>query len=89
MSNKRQVEVFSAGCPICQDAIDLVKRLACPSCEITILDLNDAPVLKRANALGIKSVPAVVIDGELAECCSGVGINEASLKAAGIGEPLT
>ena len=89
MSEKRQIEIFSAGCPICQNAIDTVKRLACPSCEITILDMNDAAVAKRAANLGIKSVPAVVIDGELADCCSGAGINEASLQAAGVGQPLT
>ncbi len=89
MSEKRQIEIFSAGCPICQNAIDTVKRLACPSCEITILDMNDAAVAKRAANLGIKSVPAVVIDGELADCCTGGGINEASLQAAGVGQPLT
>ena len=51
--------------------------------------MNDAAVAKRAANLGINSVPAVVIDGELADCCTGGGINEASLQAAGVGQPLT
>ena len=40
MNNKRQIEVFIAGCPVCDDAISLVNRLACPSCEVTTLDMR-------------------------------------------------
>jgi len=28
MIEKRKVEVFSAGCPVCQETMDLVTRLA-------------------------------------------------------------
>lgn len=87
MSNQRTIEVFSAGCPACQETIDLVNRVACPSCEVSVLDMNDAEVAKRARGLGIRSVPAVVIDGELADCCSGRGPDEAALRAAGLGQP--
>jgi len=87
MTDKRKVEVFSAGCSVCDDTIALVKQLACPSCDVTILDMKDKEVANRAKHLGIKSVPAVVVDGKLAECCAGRGPNEASLKAAGIGKP--
>ena len=88
MSNKRQVEIFSAGCPVCQDAIDLVSRLACTSCEVSVLDMNDEKVTLRADKLGVKSVPAVAINGELAGCCAGRGIDENVLRASGIGQPL-
>jgi hypothetical protein len=27
----RKIEVFSAGCPLCEDAVKLVNSLACPS----------------------------------------------------------
>ena len=86
MTAKRKVEVFSAGCPACQDAIELVNRLACGSCEVSILDMNDSNVAKRAKSLGIHAVPSVVINGQLIECCSGRGIDEASLRAAGLGQ---
>jgi hypothetical protein len=49
--------------------------------------MKNPDIAKRAKNLGIGSVPAVVIDGRLAECC-GQGINEETLKAAGLGQPL-
>lgn len=48
---------------------------------------HDAAVAGRAKNLGIRSVPAVVIDGQPADCCSGRGPDEATLKAAGLGQP--
>ena len=87
MTMKRKVEVFSSGCPACQDAIKLVNHLSCGSCEVAILDMNDSNVAKRAKSLGIHAVPSVVINGQLIECCSGRGIDEASLRTAGLGQP--
>jgi hypothetical protein len=83
---RRQVEVFSAGCSACQEAIDLVNRIACPSCEITVHDMHDPAVARRAKALGIGTIPAVVIDGKLADCCAGHGVDEAALRASGVGQ---
>ncbi len=87
MTSKRRVEFFSAGCPVCEEAVSLVNRLACSSCEVTVLEMKNPDVASRAKNLGIGSVPAVVIDDRLAECC-GQGINEETLKAAGLGRPL-
>ena len=86
MNAKRKVEVFSAGCPVCNDVIDLVNRTACPSCEVSVLDMRDSRVAARAKALGIRSVPAVAIGGVLADCCAGRGPDEAALRAAGLGQ---
>lgn len=86
MNAKRKVEIFSAGCPACRTAIDLVNRLACPSCEVTVVDMNDISVAERARALGVRSVPAVAVDGQLISCCIGAGIEEQSLRAAGVGQ---
>ena len=88
MSNKRTIEVFSAGCPACTNTLELVNRVACPSCEIIVRDMNDAAVAQRARAPGIRFVPAVVIDGVLADCCAGRGPDEATLRAAGLGQPV-
>ncbi len=84
--SKRKVEIFSAGCPACQETIDLVNKIACPSCEISVLDMHSQDVAKRAKSLGVHSVPAVVIDGKLATCCQGKGPNEQALRDAGIGQ---
>ncbi len=84
MAQKRKIEIFSAGCTVCDDAVALVERIACPDCDISVLDMNDSDVAQRAQDLGIRSVPAVVIDGKLADCCSGRGVDEATLRAAGI-----
>lgn len=86
MATSRQVEVFSAGCPACEDVIQLVNSIACPSCEVTVVDMNDIAVAQRAKSLGIHRVPAVVINGKLAECCSVSGVNEDALRAAGLGQ---
>ena len=88
MAAKRQIEVFSAGCSVCGETIEMVNRIACPSCEVTVLDMHNADVADRAKALGIRSIPAVVIDGKLADCCAGRGPDEATLRAAGLGQPL-
>ncbi len=88
MNAKRKIEVFSAGCPVCAETIALVNGVACPSCEVSILDMNDKSVAARAKSLGIRSVPAVVIDGKLADCCAGRGPDVATLRAAGLGSPL-
>ena len=88
MATQRKIEVFSAGCSACKETINLVQRVACPSCEVTVLDMHDATVASRAKGLGIRSVPAVVIDGKLADCCTGRGPDEATLRAAGLGQKI-
>ena len=89
MSKKRIVEVFSAGCPACEDTIQLVSSIACQSCEVSVLDMRDAQVAARARQLGIRSVPAIVIDGKLADCCAGRGVDETTLRTAGLGNALS
>ncbi len=88
MASKRLIEIFSAGCAVCQDTINLVNSLICPSCEVMVLDMHQPAIANRAKELGIKSVPAVVVNGKLASCCEGRGPDAGALKAAGIGEPL-
>jgi hypothetical protein len=87
MTTKRKVEVFSAGCPVCDEAVRLVESLACGACEVVVLDMHDPHVADRAKNLGIHGVPAVAIDGSLASCCTGRGLDEAALRAAGVGQP--
>jgi glutaredoxin len=88
MVTKRKIEVFSAGCTACTEVIEMVQRAACPSCEVTVYDMKDRNVARRAKSLGIRSVPSVVIDGKLADCCSGRGVDEQVLRAAGLGRAI-
>ena len=88
MAAKRKIEVFSAGCGACTEVIEMVQRAACPSCEVTVHDMKDINVARRATSLGIRSVPSVVIDGKLADCCSSRGVDEQVLRAAGLGRAV-
>ena len=85
MEQKRKVEVFSAGCPACEPVVQLVKSIACPSCDVQVLDMNKRDVAAKAKQYGVKTVPAVAINGKLAGCCSGAGPDEATLRAEGLG----
>ncbi len=89
MTATRTIEIFSARCPACEAAVAQIREIACPSCEVTVLDMKAPGVADRAAALGIGSVPAVVIDGKLADCCAGRRPDMDVLRTAGLGRPLT
>jgi glutaredoxin len=89
MGKTRKVEVFSAGCPLCDEAEKRVRKLACPSCDITVLKIQEPLSLQRAKELGVKSVPAIAVNGKLIGCCAGQSIDEKTLLDAGIGSPIT
>ncbi len=88
MNKKRKVEIFSAGCAVCDDTINLVSQIACQSCEVEVLDMRQEDVAKQARGYGINTVPAVVIDGKLADCCVNRVLDEKTLRAAGVGVAL-
>lgn len=89
MASKRNVEVFTAGCPVCEDTVKMVKDLACESCEVTVYNLNEVcdsgECLEKVNQYGIKRTPTVVVDGKIADCCVASGPTVDGLKAAGVG----
>jgi len=88
MATTRKIEIFGAGCAVCEEAIDMIVDAACSSDEIIVRDMKDTNVVERARSLGIRSVPAIVIDDKLADCCSGRGVDVQVLRAAGLGQPL-
>lgn len=87
MTTKRKVEIYSAGCAVCAETVAMVKEIACSSCEVIVHDMKTTEIAARARSLGIKSLPAVVVDDKLASCCAGRGVDEAALRAAGVGRP--
>ncbi len=79
---KHKIEIFSAGCKTCKDTIATVKKLAGHEHEVIVHDMKQDEIALRAAKYGIRSVPAVVINGELAGCCAGRGIEESVLRDA-------
>jgi hypothetical protein len=85
---KRKAEIFSAGCGVCEETVQLVRRIACSSCDVSAVDMKDPKIAERARDLGVRSVPAIAVNGKLVTCCAGRGPDEAALRAAGIGQPM-
>jgi glutaredoxin len=82
MSANPTIEIFSAGCPACDEVVALVNRVAKPGASVRVLDMRQPEVAARAKALGVVRVPSVVIDGRLAPCCAGGGVDESALRSA-------
>ncbi|MEQ8683215.1 thioredoxin family protein [Ekhidna sp.] len=87
---KRNVEVFTANCLVCDPVVSMVRELACNDCEITIYDLvkqcEDKTCLSKLEEYGIKKVPAIAVNGKLLSCCENQGISKEELIKAGIGQ---
>ncbi len=83
----RKIEVFTAGCSLCHDAVQLVYRLACESCEVEVLDMRTTAAQSKAKQYSVTRVPAIVVNGRLADCCQSGPVDEAMLRALGIGSP--
>lgn len=85
---KRTIEVFTAGCPCCDEAVQLVKSIACDNCDVQVIDMrSDKAVQARAKEYGVRRVPAVVINGQLADCCRSGAVDAAALRRLGVGSP--
>lgn len=84
----RKVEIFSAGCRTCTTTIEQLREHIDPRHEIVVHDMqnNDAAV-ERSEAFGIRTVPAIVVDGALLACCKNTGPTLRELHAAGLAKP--
>lgn len=86
----RTVEVFTAGCPVCNPVVHLVQEVACEYCEITVYDLvkqcEDKECIAKVGQYNITRLPAVVVNGRLLDCCKGNEITKEDLLAVGIGQ---
>jgi len=63
------IEVFSAGCDACSEAVRTVRDVACPECRVEVVPVSTPAGNARAGGFGIARVPAVVVNGVLADCC--------------------
>ncbi len=85
MMNKRQVEIFTADCPLCDETVKMVRELACSSCQVSVYDLREKTDLAKAEQYGVNGVPAIAVNGRLV--LTGKP-NTEQLQAVGIGQPL-
>ena len=86
---KRQIEIFTAGCPVCEPVVALVKETACENCEITIYNLSEqnenTDGITKMKEYGVKRLPTIAVDKRLIDCCKNVEITKGDLVNAGIG----
>lgn len=82
MAKTKKIEVFSAGCSLCEGAVEAVKRLAGSSHEVVVYDMHQLEAASKAKQYGVSTVPSIVIDGKLARCCEGRGLDENVLRSA-------
>ena len=89
---KRKVEVFTAGCPVCDPVVSLVRETACPSCDVVIYNLaeefDNREIMNKLKSYGVNRIPSIAVNGILLSCCSDNDITKQDLVDAGIGQPI-
>lgn len=45
---QRQVEIFVAGCPRCDEAVNLVQQMSCTACQIQVWDVRSEQITATA-----------------------------------------
>ncbi len=87
---KRQIEIFTADCPLCDETVRMVQKLACSNCEVLVYDLrlghNQPTTRAKAEQYGVEAVPAIAINGALVLTGKPT---QAQLLAVGVGQPLS
>ncbi|TFJ94276.1 thioredoxin family protein [Lentibacillus salicampi] len=56
---------YHAGCPVCQDAEKNMLGFLDPKVDVEVVDFNDdSSRISEAESAGVKSVPALVLNGQ-------------------------
>lgn len=88
---KRKIELFTAGCPVCDPVIEMVKSMACNNCDVIIYNIADKSnreeYMKKIKSYNIETIPSVAVNGKLLSCCENKGVNREDLEKAGVGQP--
>lgn len=78
-----RIDVYTAGCPLCEDAVGIARTTAGDTHEVVVHDLRtDESALSRAREAGVASVPAVSVDGQVLACCRSGGVSRQEIEAA-------
>ncbi len=63
---KRKIEVFTAGCPLCNEALTLVQEAVSKcGCEMIERRCAGTECCDEAKNYGIKMMPSIVVDGQI------------------------
>lgn len=65
----KNIEVFTAGCYLCEETMQIVREAKCDECTLTERNLSkecECGCIGRAKEYGIKVIPTIVIDGKMA-----------------------
>lgn len=81
-TRRHTIEIFSAGCSTCKETIEMVKNVAGAEHTVQVNDMQHGDTAARAKELGVRSLPAVVINGKLAGCCASRGPDEHVIRQA-------
>ena len=66
MAGKRKIEVFTAGCSLCDDTLRLVKdAVASCDCEVTERRCPPQQMCEEGKAYGVRAMPTVVVNGAI------------------------
>ncbi len=86
--NRPVVEVFTDGCPLCQETVDQVRAVLDHRVRLELYDLNTgwnrADWLAKASRYGVHRVPAIVVNGTLLDWSRHQPIPVAQLRSAGV-----
>jgi len=83
--NKNHIEIFTAGCSICEPVVQFVKETAGANCNISIYNLSERSYNNICKKYSIKRLPSIVVNGILLDCCKNIDITKEDLINAGIG----
>jgi hypothetical protein len=66
MPNQRRIEVFTAGCPLCDETLTLVQQaVADCGCEVVERRCSGTECCDEAKRYGVRAMPTVVVDGAI------------------------
>ena len=66
---------YHAGCPVCVSAEQTLLDLLAPEVKVAVVHLGDVPArVAEAEAAGVQSVPALVVDGQVLHINFGAAI---------------
>ena len=66
MANKRTIEVFTAGCPLCIETLNAVKNaVANCGCEVIERRCQGPELCAEAKEYRVTKMPTVVVDGQI------------------------
>ncbi len=61
------IEIFSGGCALCQETVEIVSVGKCKDCQLIIHNVGNPSeeVKDSMTAYGVTSVPTIIIDGKI------------------------